>query len=166
MNEHSFIAKIHRKLPPEVERWKINDTNKIGVADCYYDGPQHGALFVEYKWMAALPKRDTTVVRDLGVSPAQARWLKERHTRGVQVAVILGGVDYAVIFPGDTWEALYTAGELRTMSGTHDRVVRWIAQHTGAPHGEASVTTRRVPRSSGGGTVPGAVSRFFNHEVR
>ena len=99
MNEHSFITKIHERLPPGIESWKINDTDKVGVADCYYDGPDGGPLFIEYKWRPSLPVRDKTIIR-IGVSPIQRQWLLERHSRGVRVGVIMGVPGHALICPG------------------------------------------------------------------
>lgn len=140
MNEHSFIRKIHGQLPTGIEAWKINDTNKIGVADCYYDGPVGGPLFIEYKWKA-LPVRDATLVRSIGVSPMQRHWLYERHARGVRVGVIMGTPVGAVILPGLLWDAAFTAGDLRNMMVPHKEVVTWLtAQCTGAISGNIGDT--------------------------
>ena len=87
MNEHGFIRSIHRRLPSDLEVWKINDNYKGGVADAYYSGDE-GDLWVEYKFVK-LPKRDSSKV-DFGLSALQIDWLTKQANRGRQVAVIIG----------------------------------------------------------------------------
>ena len=43
-------------------KWKINDSSTAGKPDCYYCGPTDD-LWAEYKYLKALPKRDTTKLR-------------------------------------------------------------------------------------------------------
>lgn len=87
MNEHGFIRSIHRKLPSDLEVWKINDNYKGGVADAYYSGDE-GDLWVEYKFVK-LPKRGNSKV-DFGLSALQIDWLTKQASRGRQVAVVIG----------------------------------------------------------------------------
>jgi len=143
MNEHGFIQKIHGKLPQAVYRWKINDTNQMGVSDAFYSGPE-GLLFVEYKWRVALPKRDTTLCHDLGVSPIQQHWLRGRHSVNISVAVIVGLPEGALIFPGLSWEDALSVSALRDQVVPHLAVADWITSHClGAGHGNATSSQAR-----------------------
>jgi len=98
MNEHSFVKSIHRYLHPDVYKWKIHDTFTGGVPDAMYVGPK-GLLFVEYKYVKELPKRDTTSLPH-SLSPLQAQWLE--RINGPSTAVLIIGVnDTAIIIPSD-----------------------------------------------------------------
>jgi len=98
MNEHSFIKSIHRYLSPDVHSWKIHDTFTGGVPDAMYSGPS-GLLFVEYKYVKELPKRDTTPIKH-SLSPLQAQWL-ERMSVSAQAALIVGVGDTCIILVDD-----------------------------------------------------------------
>ena len=87
MNEHGFIKSIHRTLPKEVYRWKINDNFAGGVADAYYSG-KVGDLWVEYKYVK-LPKRPESKV-DFGASAQQIDWLCTRIDEGRNVYLVVG----------------------------------------------------------------------------
>ena len=54
MKEKDFINKVHKKLPKEIYKWKINDPFHGGVPDAFYSGPA-GFAFVEYKYTQTLP---------------------------------------------------------------------------------------------------------------
>ena len=88
MNEHSFIKTIHKKLAPEVYKWKIHDTYTGGVPDAFYAGPS-GILFVEYKYIKKLPVKKSTPVRT-SLTKLQALWLNTMEKNGVKVALIIG----------------------------------------------------------------------------
>lgn len=94
MNEHSFIRSIHKALHPDVYKWKIHDTYTGGVPDAMYAGPA-GVLFVEYKYVKTLPKRDDTIIRH-SLSALQIAWL-ERMSQSVSVALVVGVADTAII---------------------------------------------------------------------
>lgn len=98
MNEHSFVRSIHNALHPDVYKWKIHDTYTGGVPDAMYAGPA-GLLFVEYKYVKALPKKDETVIRH-SLSALQCAWL-ERIKVSTSVALILGVGDTALILTDD-----------------------------------------------------------------
>lgn len=98
MNEHSFVRSIHNSLSPDVYKWKIHDTYTGGVPDAMYAGPA-GVLFVEYKYVKSLPKRDNTVIRH-SLSALQTQWL-ERMKQSTPVALILGVQDSALIIVDD-----------------------------------------------------------------
>lgn len=63
-----------------------------------YAGP-NGVLFVEYKYVKQLPKRDSTVIRH-SLSKLQIEWLN-RMKQSATVAVILGVDDMALIIVDD-----------------------------------------------------------------
>tara|TARA_R110002020_G_scaffold238795_2_gene451333 strand:- start:1094 stop:1498 length:405 start_codon:yes stop_codon:yes gene_type:complete len=98
MNEHGFIKKIHKMLPPRLYKWKINDPYHGGIPDAYYAGP-HGFCFVEYKYIAELPKRGTTKL-NFGLTTQQKIWLLTQHRFRVPVYVVLGAEDQ-VMFTQD-----------------------------------------------------------------
>lgn len=88
MNEHSFVKSVHRKLPRSIYRWKIHDSFTGGVPDAMYAGPS-GMLFVEYKYLKNLPKKDTTVITT-GLSPLQLNWLNQMMGYGHLCVVAIG----------------------------------------------------------------------------
>lgn len=98
MNEHSFVRSIHNYLDPKVYKWKIHDTYTGGVPDAMYAGPA-GVLFVEYKYVKQLPKRNNTIIHH-SLSKLQCEWL-ERMKQSAKVALILGAEDNALIIVDD-----------------------------------------------------------------
>ena len=88
MNEHSFVKAVHRKLSPDVYRWKIHDTYTGGVPDAMYAGPA-GLLFVEYKYLKSLPKKPTTPIKT-GLSALQLQWLERMCVYNILAIVIIG----------------------------------------------------------------------------
>lgn len=107
MTEHAFIRSVHKKLHPDVYRWKIHDTYTGGVPDSYYMGPA-GALFVEYKFIKTLPKRDTTVLRTC-LSPLQIAWLTRAEESTPAVALVIGNAQKGVIICNDFGRAVTKA---------------------------------------------------------
>ena len=101
MNEHSFIRSIHRYLHPDIHSWKIHDTYTGGVPDAMYSGPA-GILFVEYKYIKALPKKETTTLKH-SLSALQLQWL-ERMKLSANAALIIGVGDTCIIL-GDDFSA-------------------------------------------------------------
>lgn len=99
MNESDYTQAVHKKLPPNVKAWKIRDDYQGGVADAFYrrrDGEKGTPLWVEYKYLKNLPKRDTTlIVADL--SELQKGWLTEADEAGEQVRVVIGYESKGVI---------------------------------------------------------------------
>ncbi|MDT4855792.1 hypothetical protein FQZ97_901600 [compost metagenome] len=102
MTEHGYIRSIHRLLPKSVYAWKINDRFQGGVADAYYSG-NSGDLWVEYKYLKALPKQSTTAVK-IDLSTLQRQWLRARHTEGRRVAVVIGSPIGSLILEGLEWD--------------------------------------------------------------
>lgn len=99
MTEHGFVRAIHRRLPPEIYRWKIADRYTGGVPDAWYSGPR-GDLWVEYKYLPHVPKRQWTVP----LTPLQLRWLAARHDEGRAVAVIVGSPAGGIALTDRAWE--------------------------------------------------------------
>lgn len=98
MNEHSFIKSVHRKLPPEIFKWKIHDTFTGGVPDALYAGSK-SILFIEYKYIKKLPAKDTTLIKT-SLSPLQIIWL-ERMNQSASSALIIGSPDNIYITTSD-----------------------------------------------------------------
>lgn len=63
-----------------------------------YAGPA-GVLFIEYKYVKTLPKRDDTIIRH-SLSALQVAWL-ERMSQSTSVALVLGVADTAIILERD-----------------------------------------------------------------
>lgn len=101
MHESAFTASIHKKLPKSVYRWKIQATMTGGIPDCYYSGNK-ADLWIEYKLIKKLPKRDSTLLIPQ-LSELQKKWLQERHNEGRNVAVILGSLEGCHIFRYPDW---------------------------------------------------------------
>lgn len=118
--ETTFIASVHKHLPPTLYRVKNNNEYTAGIADVWYSGVRD--LWVEYKFIV-VPKRPDTVI-DLitGKSPAisylQQEWLRSRHGEGRSVGVIVGSKDGGVWFPGLTWDATYPAKKFLSLLQT------------------------------------------------
>lgn len=126
MNEHSFVKAIHRKLSPDVYKWKIHDTYTGGVPDAMYAGPS-GVLFVEYKYVKQLPKRDSTIIRH-SLSKLQIDWL-ERMKHSTKVALILGIEDFALIIVDD-FSANISKMKYLELCVPRNEVANWIYQQT------------------------------------
>ena len=88
MQERHFINKVHKKLPPSIYKWKINDAYHGGVPDCFYSG-NSGLCFVEYKYKKELPKKDGTSI-NFNLTPQQCAWLNGRKDEGVPCFAALG----------------------------------------------------------------------------
>ena len=141
MNEHSFVRSIHNALHPDVYKWKIHDTYTSGVPDAMYAGPA-GTLFVEYKYVKSLPKKDTTVIRH-SLSALQCAWL-ERMKASTSVALILGVEDTALIIVDD-FPANISKSRYVEQSIPRKQVAEWIYNQTHS--GRANEKSPRVAPS-------------------
>jgi hypothetical protein len=83
--ETTFIASIHRLLPDEIHREKMNNPYRSGTADVWYSG--HLDLWAEYKYVPSFPVR-SALIPDL--SPLQLDWCTKRRAQGRSVIVIVG----------------------------------------------------------------------------
>ena len=118
MNEHSFIRSVHRLLPKDVYRWKINDNFAGGVPDAYYSGPK-GDVWIEYKYVK-LPKKDHSEVR-FGASAQQILWLCERKKEGRNVLLVVGSDEGVVVFDSSQEIAANSCSRQHFISNTIDR---------------------------------------------
>ncbi|MCP1316891.1 hypothetical protein [Halomonas sp. 707B3] len=129
MNEHSFIRSVHRQLPASIYRWKINDNFQGGVADAYYSD-KGGDLWIEYKYLKALPKRPTTEIKTT-LSAQQACWLTERHNEGRTVAVVIGSPSGIVLLTSpDEWNTPLTCADFIRTAIDKQRLVSYIVETT------------------------------------
>ncbi len=138
MNEHSFVRSIHNALSPDVYKWKIHDTYTGGVPDAMYAGPA-GVLFVEYKYVKNLPKRDDTVIRH-SLSELQRAWLDTMY-QSTPVALILGCEDTALIIVDD-FAANICKSKYVEQSIPRRQVAQWIYDVTHS--GRANETLTRA----------------------
>lgn len=116
MTEHSYIRSVHRRLKkeaPQVYSWKINDAYQGGVPDAYYSSERD--LWIEYKYLKALPKRPTTPIK-IDLSQLQCDWLENRAKEGRNVAVIVGSPDGSLILPGVSWRDPITCADFLNSS--------------------------------------------------
>lgn len=125
MNEHSFIRSIHNKLPCDVYVWKINDNFQGGVADAYYSRILGGDMWIEYKYLKALPKRQDTIVQ-FGLSELQKEWLNGRILDGRTVSVIVGSPNGALILTEGAWNNPITACDFKRNAVETSAVVAYI----------------------------------------
>ena len=98
MTESGFTSSIKAKLPSRIYSWKINCKYANGIPDSWYSGPVSD-LWVEYKYVKTLPKNGVKP----NLSPLQEKWLKDRHSEGRNVAVIVGSPDGCLIYTNLEW---------------------------------------------------------------
>lgn len=118
--ENTFIASVHRHLPPTLYRMKNHNQYNGGIADVWYSGRKD--LWVEYKFIT-LPKRPGTLINlttklpkgDSVISTLQQEWLRARHQEGRRIAVIIGCKDGGVWCPDTSWGASWTAAGFRAL---------------------------------------------------
>lgn len=129
MNEHGFIRSIHKKVPSSIYIWKINDNYAGGVADAYYSG-NGGDLWIEYKYLKALPAKDTTLVR-FGLSAQQKLWLSNRYKEGRKIVVVVGSPDGTVLLdlPED-WNRDMPKQEFISRAFDKQKIVSYITENT------------------------------------
>ena len=84
---------------PFLKKWKINDPYTGGKPDAYYCGPAND-LWIEYKFIPALPKRPTTNI-NIGLSALQIDWLRCLTGFKRPVWVVVGAPKQAVILTID-----------------------------------------------------------------
>ena len=99
-----------------------------GTADVWYSGNLDD-LWVEYKWIAKLPKK-ALIRLERELSPLQQRWLKGRHDEGRNVAVILGTPEGAWVFEGAAWMEPLDPEAIRTLGITKQTVADYIKKTT------------------------------------
>lgn len=129
MNEHSFIKAVHRSLPSEIYRWKIHDTYTGGVPDAFYAGPA-GMIFIEYKYIKALPKKPETPIKNT-LSTLQAVWLTRMHNFGHTVAAVIGvGNNVIVLGEAELWQQDVSQDWYNTNKMTRAEYSLWLTRQT------------------------------------
>lgn len=137
--ENTFIASVHRHLPPEsaLHREGMHNVYRGGTADMWYSGTA-ADLWVEYKFIV-VPKRDDTAIdltggKDSIISGLQQEWLKSRLREGRNVWVIVGCKAGGAIFRGNEWARKRPAGEFKGLIQDRKTIAERIASFTlGAP---------------------------------
>lgn len=96
MKESDFNKAVNDRLnPSRVKSWKIRDDFQGGVPDNWYLGTcketngKKLPLFVEYKYLKAVPKRESTRIMP-ALSAQQVEWIQMLHSAGQKVLVIVG----------------------------------------------------------------------------
>ena len=128
--ETTFIQGTHKYLPDKrtLHREKMNNPYSSGTADCWYSG-KAADLWVEYKYLAELPKRDSTLLVP-GLSEQQQDWCRNRFNEGRNVVVVLGTKLGAVIFRHpDEWANGLSTAVCRSRLVTRQALAAQIAQH-------------------------------------
>jgi hypothetical protein len=126
--ETRFYTAVHKLLPRSVHREKMHNVYRGGTADVWYSGAA-GDLWVEYKWLASLPKKAFVRPEKL-LSPLQQQWLKGRHEEGRNIVVILGTPEGAWLFEGTAWKAPLDPAAIRTHGLTKQNVAEYIYRRT------------------------------------
>lgn len=126
--ESTFIASVHRHLPPELHREKMCNPYSSGTADVWYSG-NHADLWVEYKFIQKLPaKPGTLIVPEL--SALQADWLDGRNDEGRNVILIVGCPEGGVIYIEGNWHKTYSTEQFRKMIRDRKTLADWIVRAT------------------------------------
>ena len=108
--ETTFTNRVHRALPPVkfFHREKMHNHYRGGTADYWYSG-NGSDLWVEYKYIPALPVRNDTLIH-ADLSELQRDWINGRYAEGRNVWVVIGHPKGAVVLNNLRWnEPLSTA---------------------------------------------------------
>lgn len=95
VQEKEFINKVHKHLPREIYRWKINDPYHGGVADTFYSG-RINHCFIEYKYKDTLPSKPTSKIK-MNLSAQQRIWLTERAKHNIFTYAVLASGDHVYV---------------------------------------------------------------------
>lgn len=132
MDEHSYIRSVHRylkQLDPTIYYWKIHDQFEGGVADAWYCG-NAANIWIEYKYIAKLPKRPTTLISLTNdkkyLSKLQQNWLARRHAQNNRVAVIVGSPKGNLILNALEWKKPFPTSAIYNRLTRKD-IASWIA---------------------------------------
>lgn len=133
--ENTFIASVHRHLPATLYRMKNHNQYNGGIADVWYSGKND--LWIEYKFIA-IPKRPDTIIDlinkppkgDSVISTLQQEWMRNRHSEGRNVGVIIGSKDGGAWFSGLDWDKSYTAAEFSSWIVNRKKLAEIIERTT------------------------------------
>lgn len=125
MNEHGYIRAVHQRLPPEVYRWKICDSFNNEVVDVMYHLEGLRTLWIEYKYIKALPKRPTTIIRPK-LSVKQKFWLDSRSEAGLPCVAVVGSPAGGAIYTSSEWRDGIAASEFQRRVLDYESLCSWI----------------------------------------
>jgi len=141
MIESQYTVNIGKRLPADIMRsWKINDNFAGGVPDAFYRHKEGvRPLWVEYKFIKTLPKRQTTrIVPNL--SQQQLMWMQESVQANELAAVIIGCEDLkhkrqvcgVVLTDPDEWVNGITAEQFaeRAKALNYEAIAQFITNTT------------------------------------
>lgn len=134
--ENNFIAGVHRKFEDGHKPYfeKMHNPYRGGTWDVWYSGKKRGRkasqdLWVEYKWLPQIPKRETTLILP-ELSALQIGWGANRYDEGRNVWVILGCPDGGVIYRDLAWEEALPPSLFRSMLLTKQQLASAISEFT------------------------------------
>lgn len=119
--ETLFTNRLNKRLPQDVYAEKTYNIYRGGTPDFWYSGYK-ADLWVEYKWIKQLPKKESTPIR-AALSGLQTLWLDDAMKKGRNVCVIVGSPQGCAILVEGAWRyelshAVFTFKELD--------VVQWL----------------------------------------
>lgn len=131
--ETSFIAGVHKYLPPSLHHEKMHNAYRGGTADVWYDGKRD--LWVEYKFLVVPKRPDTLIYLTAGKAPMlsalQQKWLSDREANGRGVWVIVGHAKGGVIMPQrQEWSAPWTTSKFLEYSRSRKELAEAIWSFT------------------------------------
>jgi hypothetical protein len=91
-----------------------------------YCGPEN-LLFVEYKYVKELPKKDTTLIKH-SLTPLQLQWLERVNKPSIAALVV--GVDAAAIILVDDFSSNISKLRFLTHCVSRKDVAKWIYEVT------------------------------------
>ena len=134
MIESQYTTNINKRLPAGIYSWKINDNFAGGVPDAFYRslGGTGKPVWVEYKFLKSLPKRESTLIKP-NLSTQQLLWLEMAIKAGEQAIVIVGvesekigrQVGGFIVHPTE-WRVGITASEAKSRLQSYDQVGEFI----------------------------------------
>lgn len=124
--ENQFIQSVHKHLPAELHREKMNNPYRGGTADVWYSGSR-ADLWIEYKFLPKIPVR-TQIKADL--TPLQIAWLSGRYKEGRDVWVVIGCKDGGVVLEHMDWTTELSPEEFRERLCTRPELAKRIMWHT------------------------------------
>lgn len=133
---------VKKKVPSRlIDVWTVADENRNGLPDTRYfsqeENPVQRALWVEYKYLADLPERDTTMVKASWSSDLQLKTLRSFARAGdnCRVAIFYGdasdirNVRVFVLRNISEWENGITKKEAETRSMTIQAYIDWLTKN-------------------------------------
>lgn len=137
MIESQYTRNVHKRIPPSVQAWKINDNFYVGVADAFYrnlDGPGV-PLWIEYKLIKTLPKKDTTLIKPK-LSEMQIKWLHDARRAGERAYVVVGYKSQGAIYTLDELNGI-TRPQFEARLMNYQHLALWIERTVKNPRASA-----------------------------